>query len=82
MLKDFRKLVETKEIKWNDTLYLADKDYYQTAIKADLARAIFGRNQYLQVFYSIDKQMNKAIELFPEAKKVANLRTSKNGGRK
>jgi carboxyl-terminal processing protease len=84
ILRDFRRLAESKDIKWDEKLYETDKDYFQIAIKADLARALWGRNQFLQVFYTIDRQMNKAIELFPEAQRVAGMRSSKgiNSGRK
>jgi hypothetical protein len=43
-------------------------------IKTYIARDIWGNNGSTAVFLSTDKQFEKAMQLFPEAEKLAHLR--------
>ena len=74
MLADFKKLAESKEVKWNDDEYKTDKEFIITEIKASLASIVWGYDKRVQVFYDIDRQIQKALTLFPEAMKVAKLK--------
>lgn len=74
MLEDVKKLAESKEVKWDDKHFETDKDFIKIEIKANIARAVWDREKYIQIFSSIDKQMQTALKLFPEAQKIANLK--------
>ncbi len=66
-MEDFKQLVLDKEIEWEEDMYQIDKDFLKKSLKANIARSVWGREKYLEVFYQMDKQMLKAIELFPIA---------------
>ncbi len=68
MIDRFKKLAIKKGVKWNDKLFKVDKDYITTAIKASIARSIWNRNRFLQVFFTLDNQLKKASTLFPDLK--------------
>lgn len=70
----FRKLSDKKQIVWNDADYTQDGEYMRTLLKAYIGRSMFGLNGYYAVTQSVDKQVRKALELFPEASKIAHLR--------
>jgi carboxyl-terminal processing protease len=70
-LKD---LAKEKSIEWDDAQYTQDAEYLQLAIKAYVGRTVFNNNGFTSVMLSMDKQVKKAITLFPEAMKVARVR--------
>jgi len=72
-MKEFRALAEKKEIKWDEKSYQTDKDFIKVILKCDIAQFIWSRSRQLQIFSVMDKQLNKASELFPEAIRVARL---------
>jgi len=74
MIEDFKKLAASKEIEWNDESYKIDEEFIKISIKSAIARMIWDRNKFIEVFYTIDPQIKKAIELFPEAIKIARLK--------
>lgn len=74
MLSDFRTFAESKGIKWNDPEYKLDRDYMEVILKANIARSLWDRSKYLEVYYNYDKLVNKSVKLFPAAEKLANLR--------
>jgi len=71
VMKSFAK---AKDVEWKDDEYNVDEDYLRLAVKALIARAVFNNNGYTAVMLTMDKQVKKSIELFPEAKKIANLK--------
>ncbi len=71
MMEDFRSLAESKGVKWDDDSYKKDEDFIKTEIKGTVARSLWDRNAYVQVFFTIDKQVNVAKGLFDEAIKIA-----------
>lgn len=72
MMQDFRALAESKGIKWDDESYKKDEEFIKTEIKGTVARSLWDRNAYVQVFFTIDKQVNVAKGLFDEAIKIAS----------
>lgn len=72
MLNEFQKLAESKKIKWNDKDYDIDKDFIIGEIKSTLASIIWGTEARYELFFStMDRQVLKCLELFPEAEKIA-----------
>jgi carboxyl-terminal processing protease len=70
MMTDFRKLAESKEVKWDENSFKKDEDYIITELKGTVSRTVWDRNAYIQVFFTIDKQVNVARKLFPEVTKL------------
>jgi carboxyl-terminal processing protease len=74
MLSDLKNLASQKGIIFNQGQWDTDLGYIQTMIKSIIARDIWGNNGSWAVFLADDRQFNKALELFPEAEKLAHLR--------
>ena len=74
MLSDFQALASSKGIAFNYEQWEWDKDFIQTTIKSILARDIWGNNGSMAVFLATDKQFERAMQLFPEAEKLAHLK--------
>ncbi len=70
MINSFKELAVSKGIEWDEELYKIDEDYITISIKAFIARVLWDRNKMLQIYSQVDKQLNKAIELFPDAEKI------------
>lgn len=71
MIESFKKLVESKKIEWNEEQFNTDKDYITNEIKSSLAVMIWGSEKRYELFLStIDRQVLKCLELFPEAEKI------------
>ncbi len=74
VMNEFKALAESKEIKWDAELFKADKEFIEKSLKAQIARTIWDRNKFLQILYTMDKQLDKAKDLFPEAEKLSKNR--------
>jgi carboxyl-terminal processing protease len=74
MLQNFKDLADSKGVAFNDEQWNKDKDFIATSIKSIIARDIWGNNGGTAVFLATDKQFLKAMELFPEAEKLAHLK--------
>ena len=74
MLSDLRSLAESKGIVFNSEQYDRDLSFIKMSIKSIIARDIWGNNGSMSVFLATDDQFKKAMELFPEAEKLAHLR--------
>lgn len=71
MIADFRKYIEEKDVKWNDEQYETDKKYIANIMKANIARVIWDRSKMFEIIFLDDKIINTALNLFPEAEKIA-----------
>ena len=74
MLNDFKSLAASKKVEFNEEQWNRDLDFITTSIKAILARDIWGNNGSMAVWLATDRQFDKAMQLFPEAEKLAQLR--------
>ena len=74
MLDDFKNMAASKNIPFNEEQWSRDLDFITTSIKAIIARDIWGNNGSMAVWLATDKQIEKALTLFPEAEKLAQLR--------
>lgn len=74
LISQFRKFVESKDIKIDDKDWNTDKSYIAVYLKAQIARIVWGRSQFLEVIFDTDSQFKKALEIFPEAIKIAKLK--------
>jgi len=74
MLEEVKKLAESKDVKWDEEQFKIDKDFMQVEIKANIARALWDRGKYIEIYSTVDRQLQAAIKLFPEAQKIANIK--------
>ncbi len=73
MIEGLRALAAKKGIEWNQEQYQQDKDFIRTELKARVAYGLFGSNGSSLVYMPLDRQLKKAIELLPEAARIARL---------
>lgn len=73
MLNDFIAFTKNKKVEFVEKDYEKDKDYIQARLKAYIARNFWGNEGWYSVLLMVDNQVKKALELFPEAKKIASL---------
>ncbi len=74
MIGEFKDLAESLDIEWNDEQFKTDKKYVKLWIKSFMAKIIWNRNRQIQVTSSADRQLNKALTLFPVAEKISSLK--------
>ena len=74
LMEDFRNYLDTKKIKVDEKEYSKEIGFLKARIKAQIAQMIFGLEGYIGVMVGVDNQIQKALTLFPEAEKVANLK--------
>ncbi|MFW6233023.1 MAG: S41 family peptidase, partial [Bacteroidota bacterium] len=72
-LEEFKELVKSKDIEWDEEQFNTDKEYLFRAAKSRIANAVWDNNEAAQVFLPVYPQIQKAIELFPAAEKFAKL---------
>ena len=71
MLKELKKIAKEKEIEWNDEQYETDKNWIENQqMKHNFARSIWNLNTAMQISILHDRQVKKAMELFPLAEKI------------
>lgn len=63
----------SKGVQVDDEQFAADEKYIQMYVKSAIARFIWNLNEANIIEAMVDKQILKAIELFPEAKKIARM---------
>ncbi len=73
MIANFKQLARDRDVEWDDAQYSQDEMAIKVAIKSQLAASIWNIHESVAVFLTIDRQVLKAIELFPEAEKIARL---------
>ncbi len=73
LIADFKQLIKDKGIEYDEELYKRDEDFILTSIKGNIARSVWSRSEYVQTFFDIDDQFQRALELFPKAVEIAKL---------
>lgn len=68
----FKKIVEDNKIEWKEEHFEKDKDYIETLLRASIANIKWTRHEQRKVYTKYDRQLLKAIELFPEAEKLVS----------
>ncbi len=74
MLSEFKNLATSKGIEWDNKLFEQDEDFIRTELKGRIAYGIWGTNGFMACFVKSDKQLLKALSLFPEAMRIAHLK--------
>ncbi|MCL5268072.1 MAG: S41 family peptidase [Bacteroidetes bacterium] len=74
MLNDLYAQAEKDGIKVKKEEYEKGSKYIAALLKAQIARNIWGNNGWYRVMLALDNQFQKALTLFPEAKKISGLK--------
>lgn len=73
-VESFKTLAKEKAVEWNDADFAKDKTYITTMLRAYIARSLWGNINFYPIAFENDKQVKRAVTLFPEAMKIARLR--------
>lgn len=79
MMADFRRLLETKTIKFDQASWNADQNLIKLLLKKEIALHLWDRERAAQVEVHDDPQFAEVLRLFPQAEKLAALNDT--GGR-
>lgn len=74
LLNSFINFAKTKKVEFNQSDFDKDKDYIAARLKAQIARNFWKNDGWYSVLLEGDTQFRKALELFNEAKDLANLK--------
>lgn len=74
IMNKFIKMAKANAVEWVEKDYKIDEEFLRNTIKAYIAQSIWNRTKSMQIQYAIDNQVLEAIELFPEAIKLAKLK--------
>ena len=73
-ITQLRNLAQKKGVMWNDAQFATDERIIRTYIKAQIARSLWNLNEQIAVTITNDKQVQKALQLFPEVRKLAQVK--------
>lgn len=69
-----RKTALSRNLNFTNEEFKADRDFIANRIKAEIARSLWGMNQYYQIILQYDNQFHEALKLFPKAEEIMNLK--------
>jgi carboxyl-terminal processing protease len=72
MKKSLKKTAESRDIEWDEDEYEKDEDWIELEFKSNIARIKWDGDHERQVLVPIDRQLQKAITLFPKAQELAD----------
>jgi carboxyl-terminal processing protease len=73
MLEEFQAFVKNKDVTIDEKDFQKDIDIVKAMLKAQIARAFWGNDGWYPVTLAVDAQFQKALQLLPEAVKIAGL---------
>jgi len=73
MMQNLRSLAEKQGVVWNEEQAKADDNAIKLSLKIQLARALWNSREANIIEAINDKQVQKAVQLFPEAKRIARM---------
>ena len=74
MVQGLKELASSKGITWDEKLFKQDEDFILTELKGRVAYGIWNTAGFMACYVKSDKQLQKAMTLFPEAMKIAKLK--------
>lgn len=74
MVTECIELAAKKDVKMNEEQFKTDKGYIKAFIKAQIGKSIWGNEGSFPVILAEDRQFQKALTLFTEAKKISGLK--------
>ena len=74
MMAGFRDFIASKGVTVDEKAFASDRSYIEATLKANVAKAFYGTEAEFPFYLDLDKQFQKALTLFPEAAKIAELK--------
>lgn len=74
LMQSFIEHGKKNKIEFNQEQFDKDRKWIAMWLKSQIARNLFGNEGYFKAFLEVDNQFQKALTLFPEAMKIADLR--------
>ncbi len=71
LMQDFRKFLDSEKIPFAEADFVENNDWIRSSIKSEIFVDAFGQEEGLKVKAEGDPEVNKALELLPEAKQLA-----------
>jgi tRNA(Ile)-lysidine synthase TilS/MesJ len=72
-MTEFQAFLDKRKIAWTPADLEADRDRLRTEIRQAIASTLWGMDEGYKVLMETDRQMQRALELFPEAQQLATL---------
>jgi carboxyl-terminal processing protease len=82
MLADFKEYVRSQKVKMDDGAFATDAEFLRAMIHYDIDLALFGVSEARRNMVARDPQAQLALQLFPEADRLTELRRSKVAARR
>jgi carboxyl-terminal processing protease len=76
-VKEFKDFLAAQKVTVEEDLFAKDSDFIRAMIRYDIDLALFGLSEARRNLLSKDPQALFALQLFPEAEKLADLRKAK-----
>ena len=70
---DFQEFLMARRVKWTPADIDANSDRIKGEIKESIVSALWGMEEAYKVHAEIDRQLQKALDLFPRAQELAAL---------
>ncbi|MFN0158003.1 MAG: S41 family peptidase [Bacteroidota bacterium] len=77
LLAEFTGFVESQGVTADRDALQKDNDFIRTRLKGFVARTFWGDDGWYPVMLRIDTQTQKALSLFPEAEKIASVKSTR-----
>ena len=73
VLQEFQAFLDKRKVKWTPEDIESSRERLKSEIKEAIASALWGFEEGYKVYAESDRQIQKALELFPQAQYLANL---------
>ena len=74
---DFRKFVDSKKVQIAEADWKKDEEHIRNQLRAELANALLGPNERRKVMNEDDAMVKAAVQMMPEARKLAQTTTAR-----
>lgn len=73
MIEEFKKIAESKGVKWDDEQFARSESWIKLRIKAMMAQDLWDVDKFYQVVFKDDKMIQKAVEILNSKKEYNKL---------
>ena len=78
VLQEFQQFLDKRQVKWAPADIDQNRERIRSEIKEAIASALWGFEEAFKVYAETDRQIQRALELFPEAQHLASLPPASN----
>ena len=70
-----REKLSVHDVEFTDEEFEESKDFVIRSIKQEIARALWGNEEYYRFWIRVDDEIHKSLSLFDEAERILNLQS-------